>query len=255
MTVALTPDSQLYPRRLGFLLWGAGMAGVIAVVTIALPRLLPEGQLPAPMPVLMAASLLQSGLLLALAVWAGVRFGHRFGLRAPAFEAAVTGAPIGAALRPQLLPGLVAGVLGGVALMVVVARLAPASLASAADAIPIVARILYGGITEELLLRWGLMTLLAWLLARLAPGASPSMRSAQLWVAIVVSALLFAAGHLPAARMIAGSLTPDVVAYVLLANTAFGVLFGVLFRRWGLESAIIAHGVTHLVAWGLLLAR
>jgi membrane protease YdiL (CAAX protease family) len=32
------------------------------------------------------------------------------------------------------------------------------------------------------------------------------------------------------------------------ANTSFGLLFGWLFWRRGLESAMVAHGLTHLVS-------
>jgi len=37
------------------------------------------------------------------------------------------------------------------------------------------------------------------------------------------------------------------VAWVIGVNTAFGVLFGYLFWRYGLEAAMIAHGVAHVV--------
>ncbi len=75
----------------------------------------------------------------------------------------MTGRPTGPALRSQLLPGLIAGVLGGI-LLFGAFRYAPTAVAELQErfAIPIVARVLYGGITEELLLRWGLMTALVW---------------------------------------------------------------------------------------------
>jgi membrane protease YdiL (CAAX protease family) len=66
-------------------------------------------------------------------------------------------------------------------------------------------------------------------------------------MAIAISALVFAAGHVPAAFVLVGALDANVVAWVLGANTAFGVLFGYLFWRYGLESAMVAHVVTHVV--------
>jgi membrane protease YdiL (CAAX protease family) len=66
-------------------------------------------------------------------------------------------------------------------------------------------------------------------------------------LAIVVSALVFAAGHLPAASILVGSLTAPIVAYVLMANTLFGIAFGWLYWRYGLEAAIVAHALTHVV--------
>ena len=47
--------------------------------------------------------------------------------------------------------------------------------------------------------------------------------------------------------MLVGELTADVVVFVVVANSVFGVLFGYLFWRYGLEAAMIAHGTAHLV--------
>lgn len=246
-------DPTATPRlRLGLALWAVGMAGPVAITTMVLPQLLGQMQepLPAPLWVISLAGLAQSAFLLALAAWAGVRLSPSVDLRAPAFEAVVTGRPIGAALRPQLLPGLIAGVLGGISLYAAL-RYVPAAVAEQQDrfAIPIVARVLYGGLTEELLLRWGLMTALAWLAWRFLQRRRGPVRAGLVWLAIAVSALIFAAGHLPAAFFLLGALDGPVVAFVMGVNTAFGLLFGYLFWRHGLESAMIAHALAHAVSF------
>jgi membrane protease YdiL (CAAX protease family) len=69
------------------------------------------------------------------------------------------------------------------------------------------------------------------------------------WLAIAASALLFGAGHLPLASFLIGSLNAPVVLFVVGLNAAFGLLFGWLFWRRGLESAMVAHAVTHLVSY------
>ena len=74
-------------------------------------------------------------------------------------------------------------------------------------------------------------------------------RTVYVWLAIVASALLFGAGHLPAAAALVGRLSVDVVVFVVGVNTAFGVLFGYLFWRHGLETAMIAHGTAHTVSY------
>lgn len=114
--------------------------------------------------------------------------------------------------------------------------------------LPLSARMLYGGITEELLLRWGLMTALTWLAWRFLQHRRGSPRAASIGLAIVVSALLFGAGHLPAAAALIGELTGGMVAFVVGVNAAFGALFGYLFWRYGLEAAMIAHAMAHLVS-------
>jgi membrane protease YdiL (CAAX protease family) len=228
------------------------MAGSVAMTAMVLPQLLVQVQEPLPAPpwVISLATVAQSALLLALAAWAGVRLTPSVGLRAPAFEAAVTGRPIGPALRPQLLPGLIAGVLGGISLFAAF-RYAPSAVAELQDrfAIPIVARVLYGGITEELLLRWGFMTALAWLAWRFLQQRRGPVWAGCVWLAIAISAFVFAAGHLPAASVLLGAMDVTVVAFVIGVNTVFGLLFGYLFWRHGLESAMIAHALAHAVSF------
>lgn len=223
------------------------MFGVVGIVLTLLPQFARTMTLPAPLWLISLAGIAQSGLLLGLAVWAGVALASKIGLDAPAFKAAVTRQSIGPALRPQLMPGIVAGVVGGV-LLIVVRRNSPiAGLPGAVDA-PVLIRMLYGGITEELLVRWGVMTALAWLAWRSVQRGHGPVAPLFMWLAILVSAVIFAAGHLPAAMAMTGALNASLVTFVIVANTAYGVIFGWLFWRYGLESAIIAHGLAHLVS-------
>lgn len=244
------PDTASFPRlRLGILLWSAGTLGAVSVTVGVLPRLSAVMPLPAPLWLLIAASALQSAVLVALAVWGGTALAPAVGLRTPAFEAAATRRPIVPALEPQLLPGLVAGVLGGLLLFASLRTSPPAIAAQQSEFNPpLYARMLYGGITEEVLLRWGLMTAFTWLAWRFLQGKRGAVKPGLTWLAIVVSALLFGVGHLPVASYLVGSLTGALVVFVVGLNTIFGVLFGWLYWRWGLESAMIAHAVTHLVS-------
>ena len=91
------------------------------------------------------------------------------------------------------------------------------------------------GIDEEIIFRWGLLSAVLVLMRKL--GARDGF-----WIANIVVTLLFGAGHLPATAALAGPLTAPTVAYVLLGNVPPGLLFGWLFRRRGLESAMLAHG-------------
>lgn len=245
------------PRlRLGLYMWIAGMLGVAVLLADVVPQLLADGPISAPLWLVLTASIAQSALLLALAVWVGVVLAPKVGLQATAFEAAVTTRSIKSALRPLLLPGLVGGMLGGVGLFAIGSYFSPAALADVEQQFSpsLLARVLYGGITEELLLRWGLMTALVWLAWRFLQHRSGSPQPIYIWFAIVVSALIFGAGHLPVAATLVGELTTDVVVFIVTANTVFGVLFGYLYWRYGLEAAIIAHASAHLVNYFLGLA-
>lgn len=237
------------PRlRLAITMWLAGMLGVIAVVLQVLPVLLSGRAVPLPLWAVSALTVGQSGIALALAVWAGVALAPRVGLRAPAFEAFCTRSSVMAALRPQWMPGLLGGLIGGT-LLIALSRFTPPELLTAAPDVswPLSARLLYGGVTEELLLRWGFMTLVLWALWRVFQRTAQPPFTSLAWLAIVGSAALFGIAHLPAASALVGELTFPVVAYIVGGNAAFSILAGLLYWRAGFESAVLAHGVSHLV--------
>lgn len=239
------------PRlRVGILLWSAGTLGAATVAVGVLPQLSAKMPLPAPLWLITLASVFQSALLVALAVWGGTALAPAVGLRAPAFEAVATRRPIMPVLKPQILPGLIAGVLGRLLLFASL-RLSPAPSAALQGqfSLPLYARMLSGGITEEVLLRWGLMTAFTWLAWRLFQGKRGAVNPVLTWLAIAVSALLFGVGHLPVASYLIGSLNGPVVLFVVGLNATFGLLFGWLFWRRGLELAMVVHAMTHFVAY------
>lgn len=102
--------------------------------------------------------------------------------------------------------------------------------------------VLYGGMAEEVMLRWGFMSLVAWALASLLPSR---MRVGYGILAVVSAALLFAAGHLPAVASQV-ELSTAIILRTLLLNTLGGLFFGWLFWRHNLETAMVAHAASHL---------
>lgn len=111
----------------------------------------------------------------------------------------------------------------------------------------ILAAVLYGGVIEEVMLRLFMMSLVAFLLHKLFWKKQENTPTAALVTANVVSALLFAAGHLPATAMLM-RLTPMIIFRCFLLNGGFGLLFGWLYRKYGLRYAMIAHGGCHVVS-------
>jgi hypothetical protein len=109
---------------------------------------------------------------------------------------------------------------------------------------PLATRLLYGGIVEELIARWGLVSLFVWIAWRLGQRPAP-VPDAYYWVAVSTSAVLFAAGHLPLLFAAAGRPPVSLVAIAMAANGMGGLIFGWLFWRKGIEAAMIAHAVAH----------
>lgn len=227
-------------------------AGAIATVLLfpyllaTMPQVLQKAAVPLPM--LAALQAVQAFVLLGVLALAGLRLGHGLGLGAPWLRERLARRPARAQAwgRAALLGALAA--LAIVALSPLFDGFMPAPL-HAAPAIPpaqaSMAGLLasfYGGIAEEIQLRLFLMTMAAWLLAR----ATRSREAWVFWVAIAVAALLFGAGHLPAAAKV-WSLDAVVVARTLLLNGIGGLVFGWLYWRQGFESAVLAHFCADLV--------
>lgn len=238
------------PRmRLAVALWLAAMAGVVVLSLTVVPQMLARAPLRVPLGIAVAASVVQSGVLIALAVWAGVALSQRLGLGAPVFAAALSGNGAWAALKPQLIPAAIVGFVVG-SLLLFWGRIAPTELLALGQTveIPVAAKLLYGGVTEEILMRWGLMTVLVWLPWRFIQKRVGIPHPAYVTGAIFMAALLFGAGHLPAAAAMGVSLTAPIVGYIIVGNTVPGVLFGLLYWRKGLEAAFLAHALAHAVA-------
>lgn len=100
--------------------------------------------------------------------------------------------------------------------------------------------VLYGGLTEEVIFRWGLLSLLALGLSRVLP------RGVARAMAAGLAALAFALAHLPAVAMMAEGVTPALILRTVGWNGLLGLIYGAAFLRGGLGAAMLAHGATHL---------
>jgi hypothetical protein len=243
----------------------AGLIGVASLPLVILPTLealMGAGRSPTHSLALLAAlSLIQPALLVILAAFAGAALAP--GLNFVSYLARVNvHEPFTAQVPRAVASGLVVGVVI-VALDIALFRhfsLQPAGSQPIGVILQALAGgVLYGGLGEEVMMRWGLMTLVVWLGARLAgrrsadsapatPSGGPGMAApAPIYVvAIVIVALVFAAGHLPAVSAM-GPLTATVVLRTLLLNAVAGLVFGWIYWRASLEAAMLAHATVHVV--------
>ena len=248
----------MFDWSLFFVLVLVSVPGLLVAIPNVLGRLettaadrLPPGKSLPPKPVVIGATMAQSLLLVSIAAAAGTALAPRIGLAAPFFEALVSGQPLWEALRPQLVPALTLGV--GGALLIVAAyylffrpRLDWPTVRHMEELrmdLGLWARLLYGGIVEEVLFRWGVMTLLAWIGAALLGGVTPWL----MWAVIVVSGVLFGLGHLPSYRLAGCRVTPLFLALMIVLNLWATLICGWLFWQYGLLAAMVAHMLYHLV--------
>lgn len=236
--------------RLTVLLLCAGIPGCIAVSWWALPMLADPSALEVSMTSLRVATAVQSVLLVAIAAALGAWLSPSVGLTAPAAMAAVSGQGVRAAMKSQVAPGAVGGLIGA-AIVLGFHAFVPeqAAVLGTRAPIPLVPRLLYGGVTEEILVRWGLMTLLVWLGWKLLQRGTGPVSGPVVWLGILASAWLFGMSHVPAAGAVIGEMSLYVAGYVATGNALFGLVAGYLFWRYGLESAVIAHVMAHALAF------
>lgn len=236
-------------RRLFFTLGAIGLVGCASLTLIPFETLLPPDVDYSPL-ALRALSLINP-IILSLAFAAlGSWLAPRVGLDAPLIRALLTGQPIAAIFRRQIGPALAVGAIVALVLVAFSLISAPwfANTIAAKFDIPLLPRLLYGGATEEIICRWGLMTAFVWLSAKAgAKGAATFICGAA------GAALLFAAGHLPMLFLLVPDPSAVMVAAIVLGNFVPGLLFGLLFWKRGLESAIMAHALAHFIAWGVSL--
>ncbi|WP_265569485.1 CPBP family intramembrane glutamic endopeptidase [Sphingomicrobium nitratireducens] len=249
----MTDIRQVSPFALAALLFALGLLGILSMLTMPAPIAKPEG-LKVSDALFKALLLVNPTILLALAVALGTPAARAAGLEAPLLSSILARANPGPVLPAIARPAALGAAATAVVMIAYGAFTASQGLISeevARTAGPnLLVRLLYGGMTEEILLRWGVMSILAWVLTRLG------IRPVFYWIAIIGAALLFAAGHLPFLYSVQPDAAPMLVAAVLVGNAIPGALFGWLFWKRGIEAAMLAHAGGHFLAWGagLLLA-
>lgn len=146
-----------------------------------------------------------------------------------------------------LIWGSVAGVVAGLFIIIInlIFTSQPSSeflTLSQAQEPHIITRLLYGGLVEEILMRFGLMSVLVWLIFKIMK----DLKSWMFWVANIVTALIFAVSHFPLLLSVVPHPTVWLYLYIILANGAAGVILGYMYMKRGLECAMWTHLITHV---------
>jgi len=103
---------------------------------------------------------------------------------------------------------------------------------------------LSAGITEEIMFRLGLMSLILTVILFLKKVEKPSNK--MVWTSILISAIFFGLIHLPLSKNFV-ALTPFTIGVTMIGNLITGSVFGWIFWKRGLLIAILSHIVQDLV--------
>lgn len=231
-----------------------GIAGILPyMIDILESGILKEAPAPEfPLAIIILLAFVQNGVLLSIVILFGMLLSERVGLRMPIINAwASRQHPV--KMKSVLLPGIYWGAAAGVLVVTIEAlffiKQLPQSMLPFFD-IPLWKRllsgVLYGGFTEELFMRLFLLPLVAGLLGRLWKTPEGLPNSKAFWIAIILVAVIFGLGHLPATSFVT-SLTPTLVIRALILNGIAGVVFGFLYWKHSLESAMVGHMGAHLI--------
>lgn len=248
----MNSESKVAAWRIAAVWTGLSMLGTILAIPFLFSLL--EGlSIPnrPPLLVLAMASVIQTGVLAFGLSWVGTVTGRKLGIGSPIIENLLAKKNI--EVPRSMALAILFGAASGILVIVADAFFAPYMPAPLGQAPPqptplqgLLASV-YGGISEEVLMRLGVTTLFAWLVAYLF-GFQGKGRIISISLGILFGAFVFGAGHLPLAFSIWPS-TGIVVARILVLNAIVGLLAGYMYVRRGLEHAVVLHFTADIVLY------
>ena len=193
-------------------------------------------------------------VLYSVLIWAGLKLGQKIGLGAPVLEGWFTGEK--ASITAKVIGIVVLLGLGAGLLMILLdVYVFVPKLETQLQALGETVRpsawqgflvSFYGGIVEEVMTRLFVLTLLIWLGRVISHTEDGKPTPIVMWIAILIAGLIFGIGHLPTAAAMGVQLTPLYILRTLVLNSV-GILYGWLYWKRGLESAMVAHFSTDIV--------
>ncbi|MBI4814136.1 MAG: CPBP family intramembrane metalloprotease [Methanobacterium sp.] len=196
-------------------------------------------------PVVLIAQLIQSIILFAIAILVGLYLAKRVGFGLPVLEGWLEGKEVGNYLKSILGISVGSGVLAGILIILFSFLFTSASsvLQGAELSVPLWKSFLasfYGGIGEEILFRLFVMTVIVWIFYKIKKTPEGKPTTIGISLAIIITAILFGIGHLPITGSII-AITPLVIVRAIVLNGIGAIIFGWLYWKKGLESAMISH--------------
>lgn len=230
--------------RIFFILLGLGLFSVLAVIPYVLSI---QGEIlrqtGASLPLIFFAQLIQSAILFSIAIFVGLSLVPKINFHLPLLEAYVKHQNYQKVLKDILFVSVISGIITAVIIYATdkLFTLQGAAISTSQELAPIWQKLLaalYGGITEEILLRLFLMTVFIWIGMKLAKQGRPGQPI--IIISIILAAIIFGLGHLPITAALT-KITPLIITRAIILNGIGGIVFGWLYWKKGLESAMIAH--------------
>jgi len=204
--------------------------------------------LPIPIHILLTVQIIQNIVLFAILIGLGMFISKKIGFGLPIMEGWLEHKKVKQKFKSLLGISIGLGVLASALIIIfdIIFSLAGVtiSLASATQISPPAWQgflaSFYGGINEEIMMRLFLMSLIVWTFYKIKKTSNDKPTALGVWLAIILTAVIFGIGHLPITSALT-ALTPLVILRAIILNGIGGVIFGWLYWKKGLESAMISH--------------
>lgn len=201
---------------------------------------------PIPLPLLFAVQLIQSLILFSAAIFFGLLLSKKleFKIHAKDFGFNV----------PYLKLPVITGILIALAIyltdyLFTLSGVALSTHQNYAPAWQTLMAAVYGGISEEIIMRLFLMSLFVWIGMKLTKNSKPG--KVIVWISIILASIVFGLGHLPVTASLT-LITPMIILRAIVLNGIGGVVFGWFFWKKDLASAMVSHFVTDIFLLTLL---
>ena len=198
-------------------------------------------------------AVVQSVLMILVMSMAGSALSNMTGLGAPVLAAIVHTGAGWSLLLADILPVFIMTIAGLLLFLAIyyglLSRLLDQPSFQAINqlraALSLDACMLYSGITEEIIVRYGLVNLFVFLGMLFMKTQTPAM----VWFAILLSSVLFTFSQLPVYVAAGCQFSRQLIYALLLSYGCQSILFGFIFWHYGLFAAIISHMLFHLGWW------
>jgi hypothetical protein len=209
-----------------------------------------------------ALPLISAAVLYAAVLYLGLRLAARFGLGAPMLGAWLAGGRVEGVVR-TLVSAAALGAAAAVAVVFVAVVLRTAHIGPGAGIqaeLPLASGVplaLFAAVNDEIFFRLGVMTGAVWFTTRLLPATEGGPSKYAMWFSVALSALFYEISDVTPLGIAGPADAADIVVSraLRLVGIAVGALFGWLYWRRGLESAMVAHLAYALVLfYGIVVA-
>lgn len=238
-----------FKTKLGLTLFSLGALGVLSMLTVSIPLdNLPKQVLDKFTPeTIKLLTLINPAILLLVSVIIGTILFDKVKLTVPTIAFLLKYEKGQISFLEQVKYGIILGLITGIlttTVGLVFKSSLPQEFIELGNKIKIttIARFAYGGLTEELLMRFGFMTLIVWLVFKV----TKQLNNFTYWTGIILATILFAFGHFPVAFSAVSNPTISLLTYILVGNSIAGIFFGWLYWKKGLEAAFVGHIFAHV---------